>query len=45
VATFFLPYTLYKRYISEELDPQYEDAEMLVVGVNTVRIFKIMEGV
>ncbi len=41
---FFHPYTLYKRYISEELDPQYEDAEMLVVGVNTVRIFKIMEG-
>jgi hypothetical protein len=41
---FFRPYTLYKRYISEDLEPQYEDEEMLVVGVNTVRIFKMMEG-
>jgi 3',5'-cyclic AMP phosphodiesterase CpdA len=41
---FFQPYALYKKYITEELEPQYEDAEMLVVGVNTVRLFKIMEG-
>ena len=41
---FFRPYTLYRRYISEDLEPQYEDEEMVVVGVNTVRIFKIMEG-
>lgn len=41
---FFRPYALYKKYISEELDPHYEDEEMLVVGVNTVRILKMMEG-
>ena len=41
---FFHPYTLYKRYISEELEPQYEDEKILVVGVNTVRTFKAMEG-
>ena len=41
---FFHPYALYKKYISEELEPQYEDDEMLVVGVNTVRLLKMMEG-
>jgi len=34
---FFQPLTRYKRYISEELEPEYEDDEMVVLGVNTAR--------
>jgi 3',5'-cyclic AMP phosphodiesterase CpdA len=41
---FFNPYALYKQYISKELEPHFEDEEILVIGINTVRILKTMEG-
>ncbi|HEX7586488.1 MAG TPA: metallophosphoesterase [Patescibacteria group bacterium] len=41
---FFYPYALYRQYISKELEPRYEDEEILVIGINTVRILKAMEG-
>lgn len=34
---FLQPLTRYKRYISEELEPEYQDEEMIVIGVNTAR--------
>ncbi|HET7671903.1 MAG TPA: metallophosphoesterase family protein [Burkholderiales bacterium] len=39
---FFQPLTKYRRFISEELEPVYIDAEIAVVGVNTARsnVFK-----
>jgi 3',5'-cyclic AMP phosphodiesterase CpdA len=41
-ARFFEPLTKYKRYITEDLQPAYEDEEMVVIGVNTARssVFK-----
>jgi 3',5'-cyclic AMP phosphodiesterase CpdA len=41
-ARFFEPLTKYKRYITENLQPTYEDEEMMIVGVNTARssVFK-----
>ena len=41
---FYRPYALYRKYISQDLEPQFEDEEMLVVGINTVRITKTIEG-
>jgi 3',5'-cyclic AMP phosphodiesterase CpdA len=43
VFTRFLePLTKYKRYITEDLQPAYEDEEMVLIGVNTARslVFK-----
>jgi 3',5'-cyclic AMP phosphodiesterase CpdA len=34
---FFSPLTRYKQFIAEELEPVYEDPQMIVVGVNTAR--------
>ena len=41
-ARFFEPLTKYKRYITDDLHPVYEDEELAVVGVNTARslVFK-----
>lgn len=41
-ARFFEPLTKYRRYITEDLQPVYEDEEMVIVGVNTARssVFK-----
>ncbi len=41
-ARFFEPLTKYKRYITDNLQPVYEDNEMVIVGVNTARssVFK-----
>lgn len=41
-ARFFEPLTKYKRYISDDLQPVYEDEEVVIVGVNTARslVFK-----
>lgn len=41
-ARFIEPLTKYKRYITEDLQPAYEDEEMVVIGVNTARslVFK-----
>lgn len=34
---FLQPLTRYRRYISDDLEPEYEDDEMIVLGVNTAR--------
>ena len=34
---FLQPLTRYRRYISDDLEPEYEDEEMIVLGVNTAR--------
>jgi 3',5'-cyclic AMP phosphodiesterase CpdA len=34
---FFQPLTRYRNYIAEDLEPEYEDDEMVVIGVNTAR--------
>lgn len=41
-ARFFEPLTKYKRYITDNLQPVYEDEEMVIIGVNTARsaVFK-----
>jgi 3',5'-cyclic AMP phosphodiesterase CpdA len=41
-ARFFERLTKYKRYITEDLQPVYEDEEVVIVGVNTARssVFK-----
>jgi 3',5'-cyclic AMP phosphodiesterase CpdA len=41
-ARFFEPLTKYRRYIATDLQPVYEDEEMVIVGVNTARssVFK-----
>ena len=41
-ARFFEPLTKYKRYITDDLQPVYQDDEMVIVGVNTARssVFK-----
>ena len=41
---FLTPFTRYRRYISPELEPEYEDEEMIVIGVNTARSFAHGEG-
>lgn len=40
----FRPFSRYKRYISETLEPVYSDAEMTVVGLNTVNPFSWQRG-
>ena len=41
-ARFLEPLTKYKRYITEDLQPSYQDEEVVIVGVNTARslVFK-----
>lgn len=41
-ARFLEPLTKYKRYITDDLEPKYEDTEMVIIGVNTARslVFK-----
>lgn len=36
-ARFLNPYGGYRRYIAEDLEPVFEDAEMIVVGLNSAR--------
>ncbi|MEO6212630.1 MAG: metallophosphoesterase [Vicinamibacterales bacterium] len=36
---FVTPFTRYRAFISEELEPEHVDDEMIVVGVNTARSF------
>jgi 3',5'-cyclic AMP phosphodiesterase CpdA len=43
-ARFFAPLSRDKRFISQDLDPVYEDPEIIVAGVNTARSFTIGEG-
>lgn len=46
VERFAAPLARYRRYISAELEPEYEDEEMIVIGVNTARalVFPLGEG-
>lgn len=43
-ARFLAPLARYRRYISPELEPEYEDEEMIVLGVNTARSWARGEG-
>jgi 3',5'-cyclic AMP phosphodiesterase CpdA len=43
-ARFLTPLARYKAYISPELEPEYRDEEMMVVGVNTARSLTWGEG-
>lgn len=41
---FSRPYANYQKHISDDLEPEYLDDEMAVVGINTVRILRMKEG-
>lgn len=41
---FFRPWRRYKRWISDDLEPAFCDAEMIVLGVNTVNPFAHQSG-
>src|SRR5215213_10870116 len=43
-ARFLEPLTKYKRYITDELQPAYEDEQMVVIGVNTARSLVVKGG-
>ena len=46
VERFAAPLTRYRQFISAELEPEYEDDEMIVIGVNTSRalVFRSAKG-
>jgi 3',5'-cyclic AMP phosphodiesterase CpdA len=44
LARFLTPLARYREYISDQLEPEYRDDEMIVVGVNTARSLAIGEG-
>src|SRR5215216_3882312 len=44
LARFFEPLTKYKRYITDDLQPVYEDDELVVIGVNTARSSVVKGG-
>lgn len=46
VSRLFAPLDYYRRYISSDLDPEYLDEEMIVLGVNTARalVFPFGDG-
>lgn len=41
---FFAPLDGYKRFITDDLDPVYEDDDLVVLGLNTARSFTIKNG-
>ena len=41
---FLMPFTRYREFISPDLEPEYEDEEMIVIGVNTARSLPHGEG-
>src|SRR5215216_51557 len=43
-ARFLEPLTKYKRYITDDLQPVYEDEEVAIVGVNTARSLVVKGG-
>ncbi len=43
-ARFLEPLTKYRRYITDDLEPFYEDAEIAVLGINTARSLTIKDG-
>ena len=44
LARFFLPLKKYRRYITNELEPFFVDAEIAVLGLNTARSLTIKNG-
>ena len=44
LARFLTPLARYRQFISSELEPEYRDEEMIVVGVDTTRSLAIGEG-
>lgn len=44
LARFVRPLARYRAFISDELEPEYRDDDMIVVGVNTARSLAIGEG-
>lgn len=44
LSRLFAPYARYRRHIAAELERTFEDAELLVLGLNTVEPLKIQEG-
>jgi 3',5'-cyclic AMP phosphodiesterase CpdA len=43
-ARFLQPLTKYKRYITDDLQPTYEDEEVVIIGVNTARSLVVKGG-
>src|ERR1044072_7065302 len=43
-ARFLEPLTKYKHYITDDLQPSYEDEEVVIVGVNTARSLVVKGG-
>jgi 3',5'-cyclic AMP phosphodiesterase CpdA len=43
-ARFVEPLTKYKRYITADLQPVYEDEELVIIGVNTARSLVVKRG-
>jgi len=43
-ARFLEPLTKYKRYITDDLQPAYEDEEVVIIGVNTARSLVVKGG-
>lgn len=41
---FLKPFVRYKKYISQDLGPKYEDDEIIVQGINTARSFAFTRG-
>lgn len=42
---FFDPLGRYKRYITDDMTPSYEDDELMVAGINTAHSFTIKDGI
>jgi 3',5'-cyclic AMP phosphodiesterase CpdA len=43
-ARFFQPLDKYRRYITNDLEPFYADAELAILGINTARSLTIKDG-
>ena len=41
---FYRPYKGYKMHISEDLEPEYQDDALAIIGLNTVRVYRMKEG-
>jgi 3',5'-cyclic AMP phosphodiesterase CpdA len=41
---FFSPFGKYKRFLSEDLEPSFSDAEIAVIGINTARSLTFKDG-
>lgn len=41
---FLNPYRNYREFVSETLEPKWSNSEIAVIGVNTIRRFRVQEG-